>query len=80
MSNSSLASEQHFFHPHGKRCQTFKVLQYCFVVFILSENQENINFFSKERSMLPCQTPQLQYDIILTHSVCSPKTSVEIPW
>lgn len=55
-----------FFHPHRKPCQTFKVLQYSFVVSLLSGNQVNINFFSKERSMLPCQTAKLQCDIIWT--------------
>lgn len=34
-----------FFHPHGKVCQAFKVLQYSFVVFFLSGSQANIKFF-----------------------------------
>ena len=53
-----------FFHPHRKPCQAFMVLQYSFVVFLLSGNQANINFFSEERSMLPWQAPKLQCDII----------------
>lgn len=44
-----------FFHPHGKPCQTFKVLQYSFVVFLLSGNQANINFFLKREVCFPAK-------------------------
>ena len=43
MIHSSLASAQHFFHPHRKACQASKALQYSFVVSLLSGNQVNIN-------------------------------------
>lgn len=32
-----------FFHPHRKACQASEVLQYSFVVLLLSGNQVNIN-------------------------------------
>lgn len=46
-----------FFHPHEKPCQTFKVLQYSFVVFVLSENQTNTNFFLKREVCVPAKHP-----------------------
>lgn len=51
-----------FFHPHRKPCQTFKVLQYSFVVSLLSGNQVNINFFLKREVCFPAKQPS--YSVI----------------
>lgn len=81
MRDSSLASEQHFSTHMGKPCQTSKVLQYSFVVFLLSGKQANTNFFLKRKVCFPAKRPsysEIQYELS-THSVCSPKTSIKIP-